>query len=452
MNTSPLIQNRVYSKSSVSTNSNLPQTPPRTRVEIGSGAYGVVYMIDDSTIEKRMDLFEEGIPSHRNLKEVMFLKSFEAPFIPKIQSVNITNQKIVIRENYCGITLDKYTEQLSYVERIRKLPELMCQMGRILIWLKRHNIAHIDIKPSNLCIDKEGKLTLIDFGLVGPVCKNSSSYSGTLNLCDPFTVKYNKKISYEYDMMGMGLCLFYFLNKSYMEADQWTGIAHLPYELAQDNANVILDLDYHKKNITKYLGHKIAELLEEMVRLDSDNRIKPFDLYGSIAFQNLWEKYPLITEEKEEVRIPNIKDKDANNLRILFDWFGEVLSATKSLHLLNYVTKLMILIISRKSLPSKYIQLYGVCCLYIADILFDLDVFFPEVCEKLICNQYSSSIILSTVLNILAEFDWNIFPQENMADWNTEFRNISSSTRQLIVMKNTTDFEFIVKPECLKNY
>lgn len=396
----------------------IPMTPPKV-VFIGSGSYGVVHRIDANVIEKRMPLFNGSTFMHRNFKEIIFLKSFSAPFIPKILDIRISSTQLFIYENYCGITLDKFAYTLPYIRRLAILPSLISQMARILIWLKRHNIAHMDIKPSNLCIDKEGILHLIDFGLVGPVNKNSAKYTGTTLFGDPFAIDESRKISYEYDMFGMGTSLLAFLNKGQPSEIEWERIQNMYLKDGQDEIYKLLKLSHHCKNLENFnQGIEIFELIRSMIILDENRRIKPFDLYGSQPLRDLRKDYPLWSKERDEIYSPKFSPK-VNNPYIedTLQWLGKITLEINQVHILGLASKLFCKVCEgSSSIKYKTVKLFGICCLYLAAIITETSKISITNCIGVFKNITIEQFI-NVLLDILVALKWDIFPQTKMSGW-----------------------------------
>lgn len=419
---------------------------------IARGSFGSVYRVDESTIEKKMDLFDiltDDEPSalhDRNIKEAIFLNSFKAPFIPKCHQTTIRDKKIFLREQYCGITLTEYAKKLTYIQRIEMLPVLMCQMARILVWLKRHKIAHMDIKPDNLCINENNELTLIDFGFVAPVCKNSPRYTGTPLLGDPNAIRQKRQTSYAYDMFGMGMTIFYFLNKRYADDLKWKRFSKFP----PSQANIFSEvrMKYNEISISTVIGDKILNLLKKMILLDEDERIKPYDLYGSSAFKNLWEKYPLYTVDRVEKYFPEFQSMvEVKYLDILFDWFRMIAIKNNGFYYMGIAIKLICRLSECNPIPLELFQLYGIACIYISTILMGTRAVDLEYCEYICGGIYSQENIANAVVEILAYCDWNIYPDSGGADWDIPHNKIVGYDEYFKAYYN---FNFVRKPEFLK--
>lgn len=182
------------------------------------GTYGDVVMLEDDSILKTMDLFDRWDLYDNNIWELIFYQSYNFDFIPKIHKV-FNNWKIIrIKMEYCGVTLFRYMKNLSFEQRKDKFPNILSQLCRILYILKINNIVHNDIKGSNICIDREGKIKLIDFGFV---CMNTNETKrkdyGTFVDGDLIT----EEIDFRRDLFALGITLAVFLKgEMYEDYDQ----------------------------------------------------------------------------------------------------------------------------------------------------------------------------------------------------------------------------------------
>jgi len=96
--------------------------------------------------------------------EATFHFSFEG--LPKILDVfESDNELFVVRSFVEGTPIDEAWKQLKKKERHAFLEDLVEQLISILDHLDSLQIVHCDLKPSNLLLDKNQKLHLIDFGL-----------------------------------------------------------------------------------------------------------------------------------------------------------------------------------------------------------------------------------------------------------------------------------------------
>jgi serine/threonine protein kinase len=66
-----------------------------------------------------------------------------------------------------GKTLQDIIDYSIYVD-ILSMKKIIYQILRALNILNQHKILHNDLKPSNIMISKEGKIKIIDFGMMNP--------------------------------------------------------------------------------------------------------------------------------------------------------------------------------------------------------------------------------------------------------------------------------------------
>ena len=179
----PVSSSETEVSSQVSSN---PSETPSIENYIGSGGFGKVYEIKGTNlVRKVMDL-----RYHENIREICFLSTYKhIPFITQINKCEIDTNKFKINMNmeYAGLSLRDLSKTLNFEEKIKLIPVLIVQFARILKWMDQENILHCDIKPANICIDKELNVKLIDWGFVQKCVKNKSYKIGTQIFYDPYT-------------------------------------------------------------------------------------------------------------------------------------------------------------------------------------------------------------------------------------------------------------------------
>jgi hypothetical protein len=389
---------------------------------LGSGSYGKVYLIAPDMIEKTAKFIKKDYIEERNTREVAFLKSMSAPFVSTVHTVSIVKDDIVMTQTYAGITLSKYIRSTSRAERMQSLPDIVCQIARILVWLEDHRVAHMDIKPENICIDENGRLhlTLIDFGFIGPVCKHSPKYSGTSVYGDPAHLGNTLPIAYSYDMFGMGLTILSYLQDDKFITDpKWwkKGVTHIELEaIIERTFNRVIVLE----EIRKMYGTPLVQVLDGMLRLRARDRITPHEMYNSPAFDTIRRKYPLVpVQPEQEMRID--QSIDLNKTRIVVEWLGDVCwKSFRMPYLVGYASKLFHRILLTKPIETRNLQGYSIMCLLLGAMIFDKDISLKE-CSRLCVGIYSLDQLTAFLKDILTMFDWNVFPVRGMVDWDATF-------------------------------
>lgn len=299
------------------------------------------------------------------------------------------------------MNLDDFCKTIPYCDRIRLLPSIMIQMARVLLWSKSHNVAHMDIKPANICI-KDDKLTFIDWGCVGPICEHSSMYVGTHSFADPSYLEYNQKISHEYDMFSCGLTILAFLTKNYLFYDD---------EFRDDLEATIKSI---KDAVIFYLDERYFNILCSMCCLNEKLRTTPESLYYNTIFDDIRPLYKLPDEVEEE-----IYDKkfilDDDTYRSIQDFLIDYRRNFLSLHVGDLLEKFL----SIKDI--EYDISYETACMYIADLLFNSrssNMTLIEIGAIPRYSKYSVSDIRKKMIEICKALDWKVFPNKSLDDWN----------------------------------
>lgn len=119
-----------------------------------------------------------GVKVHSDTGKLIFDKFKEklikeAKILSEVHHPYIVNVLEVFEENNTAYIVMEYIDGCSLKEKLAKegvLPETdvlryMRQIGEALQFVHRKNILHLDIKPSNILIDKDDNARLIDFGV-----------------------------------------------------------------------------------------------------------------------------------------------------------------------------------------------------------------------------------------------------------------------------------------------
>lgn len=189
----------------------------RYRIErlIGKGGMGKVYLAFDLRLEKNWAVKELTSRESHGIGERDILKKLKHPALPGI--VDIIEEKdktFLVMDFISGITL----EEVCAFQR--KLPErAVLQWGleicNVLEYLHRQKppIIYRDLKPSNLMVDKRGRIYLVDFGIA--LIKTgfeAEERRGTKGYAAP--EQYLGMSGVQSDIYGLGMVLRYLMKYS----------------------------------------------------------------------------------------------------------------------------------------------------------------------------------------------------------------------------------------------
>ena len=153
---------------------------------LGHGAFGRTLLIRDEDIGlvQVAKVYEPKNIKDENLKlrffqffkdEIKILHGLNQRNIVRVYAAHLypsSHQGIILMEYVGGRTLDKYIEE--YDTNIDDINDVFLQIISAFTYLESKNVVHRDIRPSNVMIDNDGVVKVIDFG-----CGKWSSPSGT---------------------------------------------------------------------------------------------------------------------------------------------------------------------------------------------------------------------------------------------------------------------------------
>ncbi len=213
---------------------------------IASGGFGNTYEVKDTTLDKRCAIKEFFIKSiaHRDnqtntitvsnhTNRTTFEKCKEKFKKEAQRLIHFNNQHIVkvsnwFEEHNTVYYVMDYIDGSSLSEKMKsqKRPftekECIDILDQILSALKiihSEGLLHMDIKPGNIMIDKDGKCTLIDFGASKQIEQNgtdstSTSAAYTPGYAPPEQISGNKENWGSWtDLYALGATLYYLISK-----------------------------------------------------------------------------------------------------------------------------------------------------------------------------------------------------------------------------------------------
>lgn len=214
--------------------------------ELSSSSHSNVYlvrhrMLDVYRVAKVFKgAFEE---SERLLKEARLIKNLKHPHIPIIydieQNIGEDNDSICIIEEYIdGKSLRQYVEDEVHANGHMSVKDI-CQIGIelccILEYLHKYNeqgILHMDIKPDNIMINKEGEVKLIDFD--NAVYKNAGVAvdSGSPLYAAPEQYSGEEAVE-QSDIYSLGMVILFMVSHGHISTDRDHNISGISKRYAQ---------------------------------------------------------------------------------------------------------------------------------------------------------------------------------------------------------------------------
>jgi hypothetical protein len=155
----------------------VPDVIGRFRVlhRLGQGGMGIVVAAFDEQLQRTVAIKLLRRPGrgadtearNRLLREARAMARVHHPNVVTIHEVGAhADQVFIVMELVDGVDLDRWSRQ-----RARAWPEIVdvwIAAGRGLAAIHAHGLVHRDVKPHNVLIDRDGRVLVTDFGLVGP--------------------------------------------------------------------------------------------------------------------------------------------------------------------------------------------------------------------------------------------------------------------------------------------
>lgn len=138
---------------------------------IGHGASGVVYRASDPALRREVALKLVHAPGERRAAEVLreahALAQLSHPNVVPVYDAGVTGDTVYIAmERVAGLTLDRWFSAQARGEQ--QTIDVMLDAGRGLAAAHAAGLVHRDFKPGNVMVGDDGRVRVLDFGLVRP--------------------------------------------------------------------------------------------------------------------------------------------------------------------------------------------------------------------------------------------------------------------------------------------
>jgi len=189
--------------------------------ELGQGAMGIVYEAMDPKINRRLaiktirfsDEFEEKRVKEvkeRFLKEAEIAGQLSHPSIVSIYDVGEDyDLTYLAMEFLTGSDLVQYCEKGSLLP-LKKVLQVVNETADALDYAHNNGVIHRDVKPANIMLLKNGKISVTDFGIAKAVSSSQTKSGvvlGTPNYMSPEQIN-GQQIDGRSDIFALGVVLF----------------------------------------------------------------------------------------------------------------------------------------------------------------------------------------------------------------------------------------------------
>ena len=142
------------------------------------------------------------------LSEKAVLQLLDHPFVIKlVKTLKDDKHLFFLLEHVNGVTLDEYLVNRCLLYQVGETKFYTACLLLVVSYLHSKSVAHRDIKPNNIMIDKHGYIKLIDFGTAKLLHNYTSTVIGTPQYTAPEILK-GKGYSISCDYWSIGVCAY----------------------------------------------------------------------------------------------------------------------------------------------------------------------------------------------------------------------------------------------------
>ena len=270
--------------------------------QLGKGSFGQVYLVEKINTKEKFAmkvLNKEKILRQNLLKyaiaERNILSNNNHPFIVKLNYSFQTSSKLFLIIEYCpNSDLSKHLiKEKRFIESRAKF--YICELILALEYLHKKDIIFRDLKPSNILLDKDGHIKLIDFGLSKEGVNDdiyAKSFCGSIGYFAPEIL----------------------LKQGYGKSVDWYSLGIIFYEMlfgtiprfTFNKEEIIKNLNKVEINIPNFISKEAAELIKKLLDKNPNERLggggrDAIEIKENIYFKDVdWNKI-----YEKEIKPPN---------------------------------------------------------------------------------------------------------------------------------------------------
>jgi serine/threonine protein kinase/tetratricopeptide (TPR) repeat protein len=245
--------------------------------QIGQGGMGVVYLAEDTKLERKvaLKLLPHYISTNEEERERF---KIEAKAAAALNHPNIATIHAIEESGDDTFTVMEYIDGVELKDKIKSGPipvkeaiNIVIQIAEGLEAAHKKGIVHRDIKSQNIMMTKDDKVKIMDFGLAkigkGSQITKTGTTLGTLAYMSPEQIR-GVRTDSRSDIFSFGVVTY----------EMFTG--HLPFEAEHEAAILHLIMNDQPKQIENYRSDVPEDLLYIINHLIEKN---PDDRYQSVS-------------------------------------------------------------------------------------------------------------------------------------------------------------------------
>jgi serine/threonine protein kinase len=156
--------------------------------ELGRGGMAVVYLGHDAHLGRKVAIkvlppeltFGHSSMVERFKREARTAATLDHPNIIPVYRVSTSGKLFWYVMKYLeGEALDEILKREGQLA-VERAAEIVRQVADALGFAHRHNVVHRDVKPANVMIDTEGRITVTDFGIAKALDAHTLTASGSM--------------------------------------------------------------------------------------------------------------------------------------------------------------------------------------------------------------------------------------------------------------------------------
>lgn len=376
--------------------------------ELARGVYGTVFSTTHGYAVKCMQKdLKENIRIDF-IREITILKALRHPHIVNLELITSDETTHYLYMKLADGTMHEYINKvLKGRNRCSREPKwFIYQLLKALEYCHRHGVMHRDIKPCNVLL-YGNKVQLADFGLSRVLVKGGETYTGdvvSLFWKAPELLRQKENYDYGVDIWPVGIMLATLLKEEMVITGETC------YEL-------LASINRYWKWLDDCCGSIDDDAVDLIKKLNAKqrHRISALDASEHHYFDDIRKKvdtkYQIYLPEQTFTYRPKYTNFNQEHRQELMMWLWAVTIDLKYQYNTVFLAyNIFDRFLERRggNIKKADIQGYGICCLAIAEKLYERDVHSISIYIDLCLNAYKKRHLQKFEYEILEALEFNI--------------------------------------------